>query len=227
MRRTPRLVLVSLLTLLSCSGQARAEEAPAGPPGVSLAIGPAGLAVQGAEPGGQVAWFGVEREVDSEFSVSRRAREGVVRAAADGSVRIPLDPPPAARAVWVVVDLKSGDFAAGAPDGYRLDRLDRARTPSRGDAKPEGEDDGLLDVRSQIEGLMVRPGEGVWRFAGGDGGPDDDDRTHNGRLRLALPTFRSIGASPKAPSKIEGRDLWFVIDPLAMNLSVLKGGAAQ
>jgi hypothetical protein len=223
-----RLVLPCLLLLAAIPFTAFAADTPGGGPArVALTIDPAGLTVQGVVPNGSIAWFGVEQEVDPDFSVTRRAREGVVLAGADGVARIDLDPPPAKRALWVVVDLQSGDFVAGTPEGYRLNRLDRGKVPCRGDIRADSRDDGLLDDRTQIEGVMVRPGVGVWRFSGSDGGPEDDDGEHDAHLRLALPAFRALGSSPKAPSKIEGRDLWFVIDPVAMNLSVLKGGVAQ
>ena len=38
---------------------------------------------------------------------------------------------------------------------------------------------------------------------------------------------RPLGASPAAPTKMGERDLWFVVDPYAMTISVQRGGVAQ
>jgi hypothetical protein len=201
---------------------------PGRPLGLTLRPGTTELVITGAQPGGPVAWFGVEREIDSDYSSARRSRQGVAVAGVDGVAHIELDPPPAARALWVAVDLASGDFVGGAPEGYRLIRLVPDKVPCRAEARDgEGADDALVDERQQIEGLMVRPAVGAWRFAGGDGGPDDDDKTHDGKLHLPLAAFWPLGSSPKAPGKVETRDLWLVIDPMSMDLSVLQGGVAR
>lgn len=206
--------------------------ADAGPGGggntkLTLDLETSALVVHGGEPGGRIAWFGLQHYVDPDFSVTRSTRSGIAPAAADGSARIDFDKPLADRAIWIAVDLKSGSFAAATPQGYRLNRLERDKTPSHGEPGQGAGEDGLADVRQQVEGLMVRPREGAWRFAGADGGGDDRDGRHDGRMLLGLSRFQPLTGSPAAPSKLRGDDLWFVIEPVAMDLSVLKGGIAQ
>jgi hypothetical protein len=216
--------LLACLILLNRPPAAHADSRP-GSHKLAVDFEASALVVHGAEPSGQVAWFGVQRYLDPDFSVTRLTRGGTVQAAADGVARIELDRPLADRAIWVVVDLKSGDFLALTPSGYPL------RKPAKGQ-RGEGRGDGdkpdeLLDDRPEIAGLMVRPQIGAWQFAAADGGGDDQDGKNDGRMRLALPRFMPLQGSPAAPAKLDGKDLWFVIDPVAMNLAVLQGGIEQ
>lgn len=219
-------LLVSVFLFLPLSDLCAQLRSDPGSPGLGLEISPDSLRITGAEPSGSIAWFGVERIVEPDFSVFRQTRHGVASAGADGTARIPLDPAPSARAFWVVVDLQNGEHAAGAPAGYRLNRLSKEETSCRAETSDGASDDQLLAVGSQVEGLMVRPGVGAWRFSGGDGGPDDEDKTHDGRIRLAQSKFFPVAGAPKAPAKLRADDLWIVIDPVAMSLSVLRGGSA-
>jgi hypothetical protein len=215
---------LALLLLIATS--AFGQSGPGGPRlKLTLDLESSALVVQGAEPSGQVVWFGVQRYLDPDLSVTRVTRSGMAQAGADGVARIVFEKPLAERAIWVAVDLKSGEFVAAAPTGYRLSRASRGHS---GHGRGEGEAaDSLLEDRSQIAGLMVRPDVGAWRFAAADGGGDDEDGKNDGRMRVALPRFQALTGSPEAPRKLEGRDLWFVIDPLSMDLAVLKGGIEE
>jgi hypothetical protein len=124
----------------------------------------------------------------------------------------------------VAVDLSSGAFAVAAPAGYPITR---AKRPSRAGLGQGDQPDELVDDRAFLIGLVVRPGTGAWAFSGGDGGPRDEDGKNDGHLRFALDKFDPLPGSPAAPAKINGQDLWFVVDPLAMEIAVHKGGVAQ
>jgi hypothetical protein len=126
------------------------------------------------------------------------------------------------------VELDNGAYAlaepgSGSPPRRSIgDASFTQAVPGVGD-KP----DGLADVRSYVVGLVVRPGSGAWMFGAGDGGPLDTDGATNGRLFLGLDELAPFPGSPAAPAKLQDPDLWFVIDPAALTLSVLKGGVAQ
>lgn len=208
---------------------ARAGEEPGGSPvPLTLTVGEGGLTIQGATPDSEVSWFGVEREIDADFSIGRRSREGQTVAGPDGVAVVPLVPPPAGQAVWVVAEVGTGRYVAGTKDDYVLSWLPGEKTPCRGEiGAGEAGEDQLLDDREQIEGFMVRPGQGVWRFSGGDGGPDDADQAPDGRIHLVQAQFRPLGSAPAAPARIAAQDLWFVVDPMTLDFSVLLGGVAQ
>jgi hypothetical protein len=192
---------------------------------LTIELEPSALVVRGSEPGGSVAWLGVQRYLDPDYSVTRVTRSGVATAGADGVARIELDSPLAARALWVAVDLGSGALAATTPAGYRLARAERGHSGySRGE---DGKPDALLEDRREIAGLMVRPQVGAWTFFGADGGGSDEDGKNDGHMSLSLAHFEPLPGSPAAPAKLEDRDLWLVIDPVAMDLAIVKGGIEQ
>jgi hypothetical protein len=217
-----RLLLLSLLPLL-LAGTAFAQ-GNSGKPDPKIAFEDAAVTASGLTPGKAVIWFGVEHAVDAAYSGDMAQHYSAGTAAADGTARLDLGRAPAPRSYWVAVDLDSGAFAVAAPGGYPVKN---PRKPSRAGLGQGDKPDELLDDRPFLMGLMVRPGEGAWAFTGGDGGPRDEDGGNDGHLRFAVDRFDPLPGSPAAPAKLNGQDLWFVIDPLAMEISVHKGGVAQ
>jgi len=215
-----RLSLSVLLFLLSAG--ALLAQGSSGKPDPKIVFEEAAVTASGLTPGKTVVWFGVEHRVDADYSgdIFQFYRTGT--AAADGTARLDLDHAPAPRSFWVAVDLDSGAFDVAGPNGYRLAKP--SKLPHLGQGANADE---LLDDHPYLMGLMVRPGEGAWAFTGGDGGPRDEDGKSDGHLRLALDKFDPLPGSPAAPAKIKGTDLWFVIDPMTMEISRSQGGVAQ
>jgi len=193
-------------------------------PAPRIAFAGKAVTANGLTPGKAVIWFGVEHRVDAEYSGDMTQRYAVDTAGADGTARLDLPQSPAPRSFWVAVDLDRGALAVAAPDGYRLARPVK---PARLGVGQGAQPDEILDDRPYLMGLMVRPGLGAWSFAGGDGGPRDEDGESNGHLRFALDRLDPLPGSPAAPAKLAGNDLWVLIDPLTLEISVLKGGVAQ
>jgi hypothetical protein len=182
------------------------------------------VVASGLTPGKFVAWFGVEHRIDAGYSGDMIQRYDIGTAAADGTARLELPQSAAPRSFWVAVDLESGGFVVASPDHYRLAK---PRKPSRLRVTEAAQTDEILDDRPYLMGLVVRPGGGAWAFAGGDGGPRDEDGQSDGHLRFALDKLTPLPGSPAAPAKAQGGDLWFIVDPLTMEISVHKGGVAQ
>jgi hypothetical protein len=186
------------------------------------------LVASGFAPGEKVVWFGVESRMDDTLSEELARRHDVGVVAADGTARFALTNPASPRSVWMAVELKSGKLAAAAPDGSALRQPEKPPQLGAGEGALADE---ILDERPYLMGLVVRPGSGAasgaWAFAGGDGGPRDQDGENNGHLRFALDGFEPLAASPEAPAKVQAEDLWFIVDPLKMEISFHKGGIAQ
>lgn len=216
--RSTAAILVFLLSL----GLVGAQTAPPKP---AIAFEAEAVAASGLTPGETVVWFGVERRVDPDFSTEVVRHAEVGTAGADGTARLALGREVAVRSVWVAVDLEKGEFAVAAPAGYRIARPE---TPATRLGVQDGDQaDHFLDERPYLMGLVVRPGDGAWMFAGGDGGDRDEDGQSDGRLSFALDGFDPLPGSPEAPAKARGEDLWFVVDPRRLEITVLQGGIAQ
>ena len=218
--RVKRWSLVSIGLLVSAASWA---QTPRQSPAITFEDGAA--VASGLTPGKSVVWFGVELRVDAEYTTSRTERYHVGTVAPDGTARFTLDKPVALRSIWTAVDLDSGAFALAVPQGYRLVQL--KNPPCRLGQGAASQSDAILDTRPYLVGLVVRPGAGAWSFAGGDGGQRDEDGANDGHLRFALDKLDPLQDSPAAPGKVSPSDLWFVIDPQRMEISVHKGGVAQ
>jgi hypothetical protein len=182
------------------------------------------VVASGLSPKEKVVWFGIEHRIDADFSRELVRRFDLTEIGADGTARLTLKQPPAARSFWMAVDLKSGQYALAAPEGYRIRR---PLKPSQLSAAAGAGSDGIIDDRRYLIGLVVRPGEGAWSFAGGDGGDQDADGLSDGRVRFALDGLTPLPGSPPPPKKVNATDLWFIVDPLKMEIAVHKGGVPQ
>jgi hypothetical protein len=191
---------------------------------VRLTFGDQSVTASGLTPGKPVVWLGVEHRVDAAYSNDLTQRYQTDTAAADGTAHLDLPQPPAPRSYWAAVDLGSGAYAVASPGNGRIVR---AVQPSALDTGQGTQPDGLVDTRQYLMGLLVRPGVGAWTFAGADGGPRDEDGKTDGHLRFALDKLNPLPWSPAAPARADAADLWIIIDPLKMEITVLKGGVAQ
>jgi hypothetical protein len=203
---------------------AQAPPDPLKPAAIQIAFEDAAVTASGLTPGRQMIWFGVEHRVDPDYSGTMAQHYAAAAVAADGTARLELDHAPAPRSFWVAVDLDSGALLVAAPQGYRIAKPHLLSRLGLGQGDKADE---LLDDRQFLMGLMVRPGVGAWAFTGGDGGPRDEDGVNNGHLSFALDKFDPLPGSPAAPAKLAATDLWIVVDPLAMEIAVHKGGVAQ
>jgi hypothetical protein len=188
----------------------------------TLSFEPEAVVADGLQPKATIVWFGVERMIDDSFSATVAEHFEVQQATENGTATLNLERPLDEHSMWVAVDLGSGASVVAAPASYRV-----ASALRPGRLQNNNPSDEITDHRSAIVGLMVRPAEGAWVIAGGDGGPRDEDGVTNGSLTLALDAFDPLGDSPAAPAKIGKDDLWFIVDPVRMELSVYRGGEIQ
>ncbi len=178
------------------------------------------VVASGLSAGKTMVWFGVERLVDADYSSDLYQHYKADTVAADGTVRLALDRAVAAASIWVAVDVVTGAFGVAAPAGSLLRHT--GQTSGHLAAGAGAAADQFLDTRTYVLGLAVRPGQGAWLFGGGDGGPRDLDKSANSRLKFALDQFDALPGSPAAPAKAGGTDLWFVIDPAAMEIAIFQ-----
>ena len=215
--------LLLSLTLLS-AGTAFAQGTP--PPSPQITFEQAAVVASGLSPGKTVVWFAVEHVIDAEYSgeITQYCHQATV--AADGTARLDLDHDVVTRSLWLAVDLDTGAYALAAPAAYRIAPLENVPQILRSTGVP----DQLSTQTSSVLGLEVRPGvgagAGAWRFAGSDGSASDKDGT-DGTLNLEVDQSDSLTGSGTAPDQVATDDLTFLVDPVLMQITVLKGGVAQ
>jgi hypothetical protein len=206
-------ILVSVGWVISAASWAQA-------PGPAIAFGDSALTASGLSAGKTVVWFGIERVVDADYSSTLYQHYTTDTVAADGTDVLTLDHPVAAASVWVAVDVDTGAYAVTVPVSAHLNlTLPTSSALLQGLGSLP---DQFLDTRTYVLGLAVRPGQGAWLFGGGDGGPRDLDQSANGRLSFALNQFDALPGSPPAPATAGSTDIWFVMDPQTMEISIFK-----
>jgi len=185
-----------------------------------LAVGPTGVSVSGVTAKGKAVVFGITREVaDDDVTSIQPYLDVLSDDDGDGVVSEDLGQPMPRRAMWVAVDLASGDFDAAAPAGFRLRRVNWR---GRGlDHRNDGRDQ-IEDARPFAEVLVVRPGVGAWTLRLGDGSPEDADGTANGRIAAALDGLQPLAGSPAPPSRFANGDTVLLLDPNAMEMTLVK-----
>lgn len=151
----------------------------------------------------------------------RYGAEILVQDDGDGSVRIePADGIPA-MALFLAVDLTTGEGSWIAPEGFEPRVLD---LPSQALARgASGRLDRLTRTGSLHHAVWVRPGPepGVWQLLADDGGEEDDDGATDGSVRFAMERLRPVGASGAPPEQPAAGDLLIVIEPRSFEVALL------
>jgi hypothetical protein len=205
----------SVLVLFFLMSAGVASAAP-----LRLAVGPTGVSISGITPKGKAVVFGITRKVaDDDVTTIQPHLDVLSDDDGDGVVSEDLGQPMPRRSMWVAVDLASGDFDAAAPAGFRLRRVN---WHGRGlEHRSDGRDQ-VEDARSFAEVLVVRPGVGAWTLRLGDGSPGDADGVANGRIAAALDRLQPLAGSPAPPSRFATGDTVLLLDPNAMEMTLVK-----
>ena len=189
---------------------------PPTPPPPVITVNETTVGVTGVTKPGSAVVFGVARRSLTYYERLEARSEILSDTDADGAVRfeVPGDVP--WKSVWVAVDLTSGLYDIGTPEGFPLEEI---AFPGHG----IGQALNSLEAAGEfIELLWVRPaatGAAAWRLAVGDGGASDSDgRSGNGRVRVDVARFRPVGSSPAPPEKFAPGDILVGIDAKALNV---------
>jgi hypothetical protein len=211
------LLLASLLPLGS-SG-AFAQTLAAAPPEITLESD--AVTVTGVTPGGSIAWILLTRQHYGYYPVTRYGAEILVDDDGDGALRIePPDGIPA-MALFLAVDLTTGEGSWLTPEGFEPRVLD---LPSQALARGAGGRlNRLTRAGSLYHAVWVRPGPepGVWQLLADDGGEEDDDGATDGAVRFTVDRLRPVGDSSAAPEQPAAGDLLIVMEPRSFEVAVL------
>jgi hypothetical protein len=212
------LLLTALVSLPWPAASQGPPTAPPTPPArPELAFEDSAAVVSGIHAKGQVAWFSVAREIADDWATIVRREDVAEDTDGDGVVRFDLDRPVPLKSIWVAVDLTTGEYALGTPEGFPLQQLD---LPGRGLGRAASGPEWVESPGQFAEVLIVRPGAGAWGMTAGDGGEGDEGARGDRRVTVSLPRFHGVRATAAAPERYSPRDLVFSIDPDLMKVYV-------
>jgi hypothetical protein len=210
------------LSVCLCVLPARLSAQPAQPPAnPAVSFEERAVVVSGLRPNGQVAWFGVAREVEDDWATLVRREEVAADTDGDGVVRLELDREVPLQSVWVAVDLTNGKVAIAAPDGFAL-RVAPLPVRGLGRGQGEGSPDYLEIDSTSVEAFVARPGVGVWGATAGDGGAGDDGPPRDRRVRIDLDRLSGRPGNAAAPQRFQPRDIVVLVDPDRLVVTVAE-----
>lgn len=189
----------------------------ADPHQMTVQVGKNEVVVSGVSPGADVYLFGGLQVGHTDYSSlvpvdltsSDDDRDGVVRFAYPKGV--PL------RSVWIAVDQRNGEIAAGVPTGYTLKMT--SIPPGAWKRKDGSSIDALALEHRALEFLVVHPGQATWRWQADQGSVRDDDGVNDGVLMISAEHLRpTVKKGPAAPHAFSTGDLVVAIDPFSLEV---------
>jgi len=191
------------------------------PPAFEVGFETTVVRITGAPPGGRVALFGVAREFEA-FRASLTRYDEMTETDDKGAGRFELPEGRAVspRSVWVAVSLVDGELVIGAPDGWKVERLEFPAGGLDDERRFFDGDGGLLDVlvvRSEAGAGGVEEA-GVWGLRTGDGGAMDRDGEANARISLAFSDLLALADAEPSPETLQARDVLVGIEPFSLRV---------
>jgi hypothetical protein len=176
--------------------------------------------VAAVTPGASTAWYAVVHEWDGyRLRVVDRATV-YTDTDNDGVIRLTLDEPLFPDAVWMVVDLSTGDYAVAAPAGIPLHRLtlpQEAMTWASGNTSAK-----LVRPQESMIVWLVRPGVGAWCAVIDDGTESDGDTALDGYVSAVADALQPVGSSPAAPTDFLDGDILAAVAPRTLQLADVR-----
>lgn len=160
-------------------------------------------------PGASTAWFGLVAESGAYTPRTSEYARILQDENSDGIVRFELEVPRPV-AVWLVVDMSTGQRTIAAPAGVVLNRTELPSASLLG-----GETNAVAVVLAENETLavcwVVRPNVGAWRMMVEDGANADVDGASNGSVSSALSGLDAVDQSPGAPADFASGDIVVIV----------------
>lgn len=180
------------------------------------------VSMTGGTPGGEVVLFLAAHD-QMDVVVAEVQRAAIVRDDdGDGRVVFDLYPRVPKFAVWLAVDLRSGQYAVSRTPSWSIEAGEEPGSPVL-----ERQVEGAAVVRGrgrQLTSLVVRPGVGAWRARVADGHAADRDGERDGAVSLSLSEHSPLAASPAAPPVLQHGDVVLIVNPQDLQFGVVRVG---
>jgi hypothetical protein len=177
---------------------------------LQVQYGAKSLTITGASARADVVVIGIVHTNSKGFE-SIQTPQSIERTDSTGAVTVTVARP-SFRSVWLIVDLRSGEFIVSSPPGYVV-----RRTPV-----PPGAIDraghSLLHSFPSADLFIVRKGQGAWHARATEGGQNLLD----GRRDMSVDHFKPVGATPPAPPVLVPNDIVMVFNASYMEFWATK-----
>ena len=178
---------------------------------LQVQYGAKSLTISGASARADVVVIGIIH-TNSKGLESIQKPQSIERTDAAGAVTVAVARP-SFQSVWLIVDLRTGDFLVSSPPGYLL-----RRTPVPADAI-DRTGHSLLHSFPSADLFIIRKGQGAWHARASEGssqGPRD------ARLNVSVDHFKPVGATPPAPPVLVPNDIVMVFNAPYMQFWVTQ-----
>jgi hypothetical protein len=158
------------------------------------------LTISGASARADVVVIGVIHTNSKGFE-SIQSPQSIERTDDSGRVTVEVARP-SFRSVWLIVDLRSGEFLVSSPPGYAVRRM-----PVPADAI-DRTGHSLLHSFPSADLFIVRRGQGAWHARASEGNQNPLDA----RRDVSVDHFKPVGATPPAPPVLTPNDIVMVFN---------------
>jgi hypothetical protein len=195
---------------------------PAHAGSLALTFGERSVTVSGTTPGGDVVFFGTAKEPsNSAVPAPMKTTEVVVLHDddRDGNVtfarqsRLPLI------AIWVAVDVSTGQWAASGSPGFEAQPIPPEEFVKRDDA---GQLRKLSALVPGMDVLLVRPKTGTWRVSAAKTSAVDENGRGADALQIDVSVMIPLSPSLPKLDSIHPGDVIALIEPLSMRFVMVE-----
>jgi hypothetical protein len=207
--------------MLVCAASAgAADDAP-----LTLRFSDNAVTAEGITPGGNAVVFATSVEKlqsQPDLYGPRHWTKLVSDDDRDGAVRIDV-PAGATIGIWAVVDICSGRYAVSPTPGYEPQRFE---FPSDEVVKHDnaGQLRKLQWPVSEMDVLLVRPGDGAWELYASKDSGRDESRNTPGALRIDVGSMTAVGGDAAAPNRFRPGDVVVVFNSARMQYGAFEVG---
>ena len=189
-----------------------------------LTFGDRSVTVDGVTPGGDVAFFAIAKEGSQSVpKIPLKTRHAVVLRDSDrdGKVVFERTRELPVLAIWIAVDIDSGQWAAAGSPGFDAETIplqELAKHDNAGQLKKLSADVPEMDV------LLVRPREGAWQISVAKTSKLDENGRDERPLRLDVGEMIPLSGSQPKLNSIHNGDVVALIEPFSMRYAVVEVG---
>jgi hypothetical protein len=191
---------------------------------LSLSFGARSVTIDGVTPGGDVVFFAVAKEPRrTNPPIPLKTQHAVLLHDddRDGKVVFQRDQPVPLVAIWIAVDLATGQWTASGSPGFEAHGIpieEFAKNDNAGQLRK------LSATIPEVHALLVRPGTGAWRIYTAKTSKVDEAGRNERPLRIDVSAMIPFSSSLPKLNSFRPGDVLALIEPGSMRYAVTEVG---